>query len=326
MLAVHVRKPGGPEQLAVVELADPTPKSHEVLIEIHASALNRADILQRRGLYPAPPGESEILGLECAGVVRAVGNEVSEFRPGARVMALLGGGGYAELVSVHERLVMPIPEALSFERAAAVPEAFLTAYEALLNAANLAPGERVLVHAGASGVGSAAVQIARELGAFVYATTKGEQKLALLQSLGVERPIDYSSEDFLEVIQRHTGGRGVDVIVDFIGASYAERNQAALAGGGRWVVVGLLGGARASIDLGRLLMRRQTLSGIVMRSRPLPEKSAIVRAFRRELLPFFEDARLQPIIDRVYPLTEARAAHERMEANANAGKIVLAVR
>lgn len=326
MLAVHVRSAGGPEQLAVIELADPVPKSHEVLIEIHASALNRADLLQRRGLYPAPAGESEILGLECAGVVRAVGNEVSEYRPGARVMALLGGGGYAELVSVHERLVMPIPETLSFEHAAAIPEAFLTAYEALLNAANLAPGERVLIHAGASGVGSAAVQIARELGAFVYATAKGEHKLALLQSLGVERAIDYASEDFLEVIQRDTGGRGVDVIVDFIGASYAERNHAGLATGGRWVVVGLLGGARASVDLGRLLMRRQTLTGIVMRARPLPDKSAIVRAFRRELLPFFDDGRLRPIVDSVYPLTEARAAHERMEANANAGKIILAVR
>jgi putative PIG3 family NAD(P)H quinone oxidoreductase len=326
MQAIVVRAPGGPEELRLEEVADPEPSSHQVLIEVHASGVNRADVLQRRGLYPPPPGESSVLGLEFAGVVSRVGREVNAVQPGDRVMALLGSGGYAERVCVHERLVLPVPEGFSFEQAAAVPEAFLTAHEALLRVAELAPGERVLIHAGASGVGSAAVQIAREVGAFVLATTRGPSKLELLHKLGVHRPIDSLAEDFSEVTQAESRGVGADVIVDLVGAAYAERNQAALAVGGRWVVVGLLGGSRASIDFARLLTRRQTLRGIVMRSRPLPEKAAIVSSFRRDLWPWLVEGRLQPLLDRVYSLTDARAAHERLETNLSQGKIVLRVR
>jgi putative PIG3 family NAD(P)H quinone oxidoreductase len=326
MQAIVVVAPGGAEQLRLDSVPDPSPAAHEVLIEVHACALNRADLLQRKGLYPAPAGESEILGLECAGVVRALGRDASRFRVGERVMALLPGGGYAELARVHENLLLPIPERLSFEQAAAVPEAFLTAYEALLRTANLAPGERVLIHAGASGVGSAATQIAREIGAYVFATSKGQPKLDKLRELGVQRVIDYEQEDFAEVIARESRAVGVDVIADLIGAAYAERNQKALAAGGRWVVIGLLGGARANLDFAQLLMRRQTVAGIVMRTRPLIDKTAIVRGFLSDLWPWLSEGRLEPVLDQTFALADAARAHERMEGNQNVGKIVLRVR
>lgn len=326
MIAVVARKPGGPEVLEPVSVPDPTPNSHQILIEVHATALNRADLLQRRGHYPPPEGESEVLGLECAGVVRRVGNDVHDFVPGDRVMAILGGGGYAEQVAVHERLALKIPSNLSFEAAAALPEAFLTAYQALLVAGALGPGDRVLIHAGASGVGSAALQLAREIGAFVYATARSEQKLALLRELGAERPINATTEDFAEVIRVETREQGVDVIVDLVGAAYADKNHAALAVGGRWVVVGLLGGKRANLDFGLLLARRQTLAGIVLRARSLPEKSALVRAVARELLPWFEEGRLRPVVDKVFPLSQVQRAHEHLEANLNLGKVVLKIR
>jgi NADPH:quinone reductase-like Zn-dependent oxidoreductase len=245
---------------------------------------------------------------------------------GERVMALLPGGGYAELARVHENLLLPIPERLSFEQAAAVPEAFLTAYEALLRTANVAPGERVLIHAGASGVGSAATQIAREIGAYVFATSKGQPKLDKLRELGVQRVIDYEQEDFAEVIARESRAVGVDVIADLIGAAYAERNQKALAAGGRWVVIGLLGGARANLDFAQLLMRRQTVAGIVMRTRPLIDKTAIVRGFLSDLWPWLSEGRLEPVLDQTFALADAARAHERMEGNQNVGKIVLRVR
>lgn len=323
MRAVRVKAPGGPEQLELVELADPNPASHEVSIDVRASALNRADVLQRRGLYPPPPGESDVLGLECAGVVRDVGREAGRFAPGTRVMALLGSGGYAERVRVHENLVMPVPDGMSFEAAAAVPEAFLTAYEALFNAAELAPGERVLVHAGGSGVGIAALQLARELGAQVFCTLRSDPKVERLRALGAARTIVTSAEDFVDVVERETQGRGVDVIVDLVGAAYAASNQRALAAGGRWVAIGLLGGAQATLDFGKLVMKRQTLRGIVMRSRPLPEKTAIVRGFVRDVLPWFAEGRLSPVVDSTFPLADVARAHEYMEQNKNFGKIVL---
>lgn len=326
MKAIFGRSSQAKQALAIEEVPEPHVGAHQVLIEVHASALNRADLLQRRGLYPPPPGESEILGLECAGYVRRVGREVTRYRVGDRVMALLGSGGYAEYVAVHEQLALPVPESLTLEQAAAVPEAFLTAYEALLRTAELSPGERVLIHAGASGVGSAAVQIAREVGGYVYATARGERKLGKLRELGVHRPIDYEQQDFAQIIQQETHGAGVDVIIDLVGSAYVEQHQAVLANGGRWIVVGLLGGASAKLDLGRLLTKRHTLRGIVMRSRSLPEKSAIVAGFLRDLWPWLNSERLAPQIDSVFPLAEAEAAHARMTENQNVGKILLKVR
>jgi len=299
----------------------------EVAIEIHASALNRADLLQRRGAYPPPPGTTDILGLECAGVVSELGPGCSDsVRAGDRVMVLLGGGGYAERVVVPEALLMKVPEALSFEQAATIPEAFLTAREALFAAGRLGSAESVLIHAAAGGVGSAAVQLARSHGARVFATAGGEAKGAWLRALGADSVIDYKSQDFAAVIQAETQGRGVDVIVDFIGAAYAEKHAACLAHRGRHVVVGVLGGAQASINLGRLLQKRQSLLGVVMRSRSMAEKIELTRGFVRNTLPLFADGRLKPLVDSVFSLADVARAHQRMEANENLGKIVLKVR
>jgi putative PIG3 family NAD(P)H quinone oxidoreductase len=326
MKAVVFTRPGGPEVLELGDVEPPVPGPSEVLIEVGAAAVNRPDLLQRRGLYPPPPGASDILGLECAGVVTAVGPGTSSVTVGDRVMALLAGGGYAEQVSVPERQTLPIPKGLDVTQAAAIPETFLTAFEALFSFGKLGPAESVLIHAAAGGVGSAAVQLAKASGARVFATTSGGEKAKLAESLGADRVVDYRNEDFASVVLEATSGAGVDVIVDLVGAAYAEAHARCLATGGRHVVVGLLGGAKASLDLGRLLMKRQTITGFAMRPRPLADKAAIVEGFRRRFLPLFETGRLRPVIDRVYPLSEVRLAHERMEANQNLGKIVLSVK
>jgi tumor protein p53-inducible protein 3 len=325
--AVLVSEPGGPEKLQLVDVPDPEPGTGEIAIDIHASALNRADLLQRRGLYPPPPGTTDILGMECAGVVSAIGPGcVGTYAIDQRVMVLLGGGGYAERVVVPEALAMPVPDALSFEQAAAIPEAFLTAREALFVAGKIAPRQSVLIHAAAGGVGSAAVQLARSLGARVFATAGGEEKCAWVRALGADTVIDYKSSDFSAVIAEETNGRGVDVILDFVGAAYAEQHAACLAPLGRHVLLGLLGGAQTSINLGRLMTKRQTLVGLTMRGRSLLEKIELSRAFARTTLPLFNDGRLKPLVDSVFPLADVARAHERMEANQNLGKIVLRVR
>jgi len=325
--AVVVSEPGGPEKLQLVDLPDPVPGPGQVAIEIHASALNRADLLQRRGSYPPPPGTTDILGLECAGVVSELGPGTSgSVRIGDRVMVLLGGGGYAERVVVPEALTMKIPDGLGFESAAAIPEAFLTAREALFVAGSTRRNESVLIHAAAGGVGSAAVQLARAHGARIFATAGGATKGDWVRALGADRVIDYKTQDFAAVIKAETQGRGVDVILDFIGAAYAEQHAACLAPLGRQVLVGVMGGAQASINLARLLQRRQSLIGVVMRSRSVEEKIELTRAFVRVSLPLFADGRLKPLVDSVFPLSDVARAHQRMEANENLGKIVLSVR
>jgi tumor protein p53-inducible protein 3 len=325
--AVLVSEPGGPEKLRLVDVPDPQPGAGEIAIDIHASALNRADLLQRRGLYPPPPGTTDILGMECAGVVSAVGPGcVGTYAIDERVMVLLGGGGYAERVVVPEALAMKVPDALSFEQATAIPEAFLTAREALLVAGKIAPRQSVLIHAAAGGVGSAAVQLARSLGARVFATAGGEEKCAWVRALGADTVIDYKSSDFSAVIAEETNGRGVDVILDFVGAAYADKHAACLAPLGRHVLLGLLGGAQTSINLGRLMTKRQTLVGLTMRGRSILEKIELSRAFARTALPLFSDGRLKPLVDSAFSLADVARAHERMEANQNLGKIVLRVR
>jgi len=325
--AVLVSEPGGPEKLRLVDVPDPSPGPGEIAIEIHAAALNRADLLQRRGLYPPPPGTTNILGLECAGIVSALGPGTSDsVRLGERVMVLLAGGGYAERVVVPEALAMKVPDSLDFARAAAVPEAFLTAREALFAVGGLKPTESVLIHAAAGGVGSAAVQLAHSAGARVFATAGGANKCEWVRALGADVVIDHKSQDFAERIQTETAGQGVDVILDFIGAAYAERHAACLAPGGRQVLLGVLGGAQASVNFGRLLQKRQSLLGLVMRSRSVQEKIELTRAFVRTTLPLFVDGRLKPLVDRVFPLADVAQAHARMESNENLGKIVLSVR
>ena len=327
MKAVRVLEPGGPEKLALVDEPEPEPGVGEIAIDIHAAALNRADLLQRRGLYPPPPGVTDILGMECAGTVAALGPGcVGTHDLGARVMALLGGGGYAERVIVPEAMALAIPKALSFEQGAAIPEAFLTAREALVNCGRIAAREAVLIHAAAGGVGSAAVQLARALGARVFATAGGPAKCEFVRALGADRVIDYKSEDFAAVIARETDGRGVDVILDFVGAAYAEKHAACLALLGRHVLIGMLGGAEAKINFGRLMSKRQTLVGFTMRARSSQEKIELTRAFARTTLPLFDDGRLKPLVDSVFSLSDVAQAHARMETNENVGKIVLRVR
>jgi putative PIG3 family NAD(P)H quinone oxidoreductase len=325
--AVVVSEPGGPEKLQLVELPDPVPGSGEVAIDIYASALNRADLLQRRGLYPPPPGTTEVLGLECAGVVSALGSDCSGLVAlGDRVMVLLAGGGYAERVVVPEASTLKVPRALSFEEAAAIPEAFLTAREALMVSGALAPRESVLIHAAAGGVGSAAVQMARSTGARVFATAGGAAKCDWLRQLGADVVVDYKSQDFAAVIAQETSGLGVDVILDFVGAAYAEKHAACLAARGRHVLIGVLGGAQATVNLARLMHKRQSVIGLVMRTRSVQEKIELTRAFARNHLPYFDDGRLKPLVDSVFSLADVARAHERMEQNLNLGKIVLRIR
>lgn len=326
MRAVIVAQPGGPEQLRLAQVPVPTLQPGLLELDVVACALNRADLLQRRGAYPPPKGESDILGLECAGVVRRVLGDAGSFRVGDRVMALLSGGGYAERVVVPHGQALPIPSCLSFEQAAAVPEAFLTASEALFTTGELAAGQWVLIHAAAGGVGSAAVQLAHAVGAHVLACVGSSEKAAWVQTLGADVVVNHREQDFEAAVAEHTGGRGVDVVLDFVGATYAERHQRCLAEAGRWVVLGMLGGAEARIDLARVLRRRLRIAGLVMRSRSRADKAAIVQRFEGRFAAQLAQGALAPQIDRVYPLADVRAAHERMEQNLNLGKIVLRVR
>jgi putative PIG3 family NAD(P)H quinone oxidoreductase len=304
----------------------PTAGPNHVLVDVHATAVNRADLLQRRGFYPPPPGESEILGLEAAGVVAAVGPRVTRVRVGDRVCGLLAGGGYAEQVVVHEAMALPIPAGLDFVQAAAIPEAFYTAFVNIVLEAGLAAGECVLIHAGASGVGTAAIQLVKARGAVAYVTAGSDDKLARCQNLGAAAGINYKQESFAERITALTDGKGVDVILDCIGGSYLEANVASLRPRGRLVIIGLMGGTKADLNLGLLVSRRLRMIGSVLRNRSLAEKIAITDAFRAEVLPLFADGTCKPIVDATYPIGDAAAAHDHVAANKNFGKVVLRIR
>jgi putative PIG3 family NAD(P)H quinone oxidoreductase len=324
MRAIRIVEPGGPEVLRMEEIPRPEPGLSEIRVRVRATGVNRAEILQRRGLYPAPPGwPVDVPGLEFAGEVEAVGDRVSAWKPGDRAMGLVGGGGYAEFVVVHEREAVPVPESLSWEEAAAVPEVFVTAHDALFTRGRLRMGEAVLIHAVGSGVGTAAVQLARVVGANVLGTSRTGWKLERAQELGLEVPIPAGGHEFADDVLDATGGTGADVILDLVGAGYLPRNLKCVALLGRIVVVGLTGGAFAEIDLGILLRKRVTIVGTSLRSRPLEEKIAAVQAFAREALPLLRDGRIRPVLDETFPMADAAGAHRRMEADANFGKIVL---
>jgi putative PIG3 family NAD(P)H quinone oxidoreductase len=323
MRAVLVKQPGGVEALELCELPQPRPGPREVLVRNFATALNRADLLQRRGLYPPPPGDSEVLGLEFAGEVAECGSDAKLYRRGDRVFGLTGGGGYGEFLCADERLAVPIPDNLSYDAAAAVPEVFYTAHETLFTLGGLAAGQCLLVHAGASGVGTAAIQLARAAGARTFATAGSPEKLRLCVELGAERALNYREGDFAPAVLELTGNRGVDVVLDLVGAKYWEQNLRSLRDGGRLLVVGLLGGAKVTADLWLLLRRRLHVIGSALRGRSLEDKIALTRRFREQVLPLIERGEVRPVIDRVFPLDEVRQAHERMEANLNLGKIVL---
>ena len=320
MKAILFDQPGGPEVLRYGDTPDPQPAPGDLLVRVRATAINRADILQRRGGYPPPAGASPILGLELAGEV-VIG--AGDWRPGDRVMAVVTGGGYAELATVPVGVVMRIPDQLSFEQAAAIPEAFLTAFLNLFTLGHLQSGETVLVHAGASGVGTAAIQLARAGGARVITTAGSDEKLERCRELGAEVTINYKRESFPERVREATGGRGVDLVLDFVGAPYWDGNMASLARGGRLTIIGFLGGSRGQIDVGPIMGKSLTVASTTLRGTPLPQKTALTQAFVESALPRFERGELQPVIDSVYPLDQAAEAHRAMEANRNAGKIVL---
>ena len=325
MRAITFDTPGGPEVLHLAEVPDPVLGRQDLLIRVHATALNRADTLQRRGQYPPPPGESEILGLELAGIVEAVGAETRGFVSGDRIFGLVGGGGYAEQAVIDYRLAMPMPQEWDFVHAAAVPEVFFTANETLFTLGGLQKGETVLIHAGASGVGTAGIQMARQAGARTFVTAGSAGKIARTVELGAEAGINYKEEDFAARVLELTHKAGVDLIQDFVGAAYWQRNLQCLKVGGRLVLVGLMGGAKVDADLGLLLRKRLQVIGSVMRSQPLENKIAITQRFRERWLPLLESGAIRPIIDSAFPLAEAAAAHRYMEENRNVGKIMLVV-
>jgi len=326
MKAILPSRFGGPEVLRLGEHPDPVPGRKDLLVRVRAAALNRADLLQRRGKYPPPDGVTRILGLEIAGEVLDVGPEALGWSRGDRVCAILPGGGYAERAAVPAEMAIPIPPIFSFEEAAALPEGFLTAYWNLVFLAGLAPGETVLVHAGGSGVGTAAIQLIRELGGRSLVTAGSAEKIARCRELGAEAGWDRRRGPFCEWVDSRTGGAGVDVVMDVVGAPYFEQNLRVLATGGRLLVIGMMGGGRPEgIDLARVLMRRLSILGSTLRHLDPGTKSRLVRKFTSFALPRFIDGKLVPVIDSVYDWEQVSGAHERMESNANIGKIVLRI-
>lgn len=327
MRAILVREPGDESVLQLGEASPPALGPADVRIRVRATAVNRADLLQRQGMYPPPPGASPILGLECAGEVLEVGPQAHGVRVGQRVMALLAGGGYAEEVCVHHGSLIPVPDAMSDEEAGAFPEVFLTAFSNLFmpGLGALGPGESALVHGGGGGVGTAAIALLREEGHRCFVTVGSADKAARCVALGATAAIDYRTEEFGARIGNLTEGRGVDVILDHIGARYLSQNLSALAVGGRLVEIGLLGGAQAELNLGLLLMRRLSVIGSTLRTRSVEQKTAIVRAFRDRFGHSLAAGRLRPVIHTVLPLAEAAEGHRLMKSNAHFGKIVLRV-
>lgn len=324
MRAVVVRGAGGPEVLSVATVPDPEPAGQEVRVRVRAAGLNRADILQRRGQYPAPPGSpADILGLEFAGEIESVGDAVRSWRAGDRVYGICGGGGQAELVVAHERAIARIPDGLDFTEAAGVPEVFITVHDALFTQAQLALGESVLIHAVGSGIGTAAVQLARAAGARTLGTSRTPDKLERIAELGLDHALP--AEGFPDAVRQATGGEGVQVLLDVVGGPYLAANIAALAPRGRMVILAAMGGGEGTFPVLTFQAKRLRIMGTVLRARPLEEKIAATQAFVRHVSPLLERGTVRPIIDRVYALSEVAAAHAHMEANASFGKIVLAL-
>ena len=325
MKAIIVQEPGGPDQLTLADVPDPTPGPADLLVRVHATALNRADTMQRRGHYPPQHGASAILGLELAGEVVGMGAEAEGFAVGDRVYGLSGGGGYGQLATIDHQLAMPIPGGWDYAFAAAIPEVFFTANTAINDLGALQPGERALIHGGGSGVGIAAIQIARLLGGEAWITAGSDEKCARARELGATLAVNYKRDDFVAAVDEASGGAGVHVILDVVGGPYLERNLRSLAHAGRLVEVGLMGGAKTEINLSHLMGKRLRIYGTVMRSRPLADRVAITRDYRAQLEPALIDGRMRPIIDRVFPLRAAADAHRYMEADRNFGKIILDV-
>ncbi|MFT4973254.1 MAG: tumor protein p53-inducible protein 3 [Paraglaciecola sp.] len=326
MKAILLHAHGGSENLYLGEADTPKINDHEILVKVHATALNRADILQREGKYPPPPGASEIIGLEMAGEVVKVGKKVTQRQLGDRVCGLLAGGGYAEFMSIHEELALAIPDNLSYTEAAALPEVFLTAFQSVKWIANLQKGETILIHAGASGVGTATIQLAQLFDAeqIIVTVSKGKHETCL--QLGAHHAIDYRSENFAEKVNEITNGKGANVVIDFLMASYFQKNLDALAMDGRMVMLATMGGIKMpEVNLFNILRKRLQITGSTLRSRELSYKIDLITAFKQQVWTHFSTGELKPVIDSVFDWKEVGKAHQKMEGNENVGKIVLAV-
>ena len=325
MTAIEIERPGGPEVLRAVVRPVPEPGPGEVLVQVEAAGVNRPDLMQRLGKYPPPPGASDIPGLEIAGTILSVADGESRWHVGDRVCALVAGGGYAEYCVVPSVQCLPIPDGLDAIAAGAIPETFFTVWTNVFERGRLAAGQRLLVHGGASGIGTTAIQLARASGAIVFATAGSDDKCAACRTLGAAVAINYRTQDFVDVVRSETSATGVDVILDIVGGDYFARNIECLALNGRLVQIGLMGGAKAELNLTAVLHRRLTITGSTLRARSVAEKGALAREVETHVWPLLAAGRVAPVIDRVFPLDQAAEAHRRLESGEHVGKIVLAV-
>lgn len=325
MTAIEISKPGGPEVLKPVSRPVPTPGHGEILVKVAAAGVNRPDVVQRMGLYPPPPGASDLPGLEIAGTVADVGPGVTRWGLGDQVCALVAGGGYAEYCLVDAPLALPVPDGMELTHAAALPETFFTVWTNVFDRARLQPGETILIHGGSSGIGTTAIQLVSHFGARVIATAGNADKCEACTRLGAARAINYREEDFVAAVQDITDGRGVDVILDMVGGEYVAKNIKALATEGRLVNIAFLQGSKVEVNLMPVMLKRLTLTGSTLRPRSLKEKTAIAEALEARVWPLLSAGRIAPVIDSTFPLAEAAKAHARMEESQHIGKIVLEI-
>jgi putative PIG3 family NAD(P)H quinone oxidoreductase len=323
MYAITIPEPGGPEALVWAEVDDPVPGEGEVLVEVAASAVNRADILQRQGFYDPPPGTSPYPGLECSGRIAALGPGVSGWSVGQEVCALLAGGGYAQKVAVPAGQLLPLPQGVGLREAAALPEVVCTVWSNVFMIAHLRPGETLLVHGGSSGIGTMAIQLAKALGAKVAVTAGTKEKLERCAELGADILVNYREQDFVEEVRQATGGAGADVILDNMGAKYLDRNVRALAVNGRLAIIGMQGGVKGELNIGALLNKRGAVTATSLRARPLKEKASIVASVREHVWPLVADGRVRPVVDRELPMPRAADAHRLVEDSGHVGKVLL---
>jgi NADPH2:quinone reductase len=325
MTVIAIRAPGAPEVLVPEQRPLPQPGDGEVLVKVAAAGVNRPDVMQRQGLYPPPKGATDIPGLEIAGEVAALGAGVTRWKLGDKVMALVVGGGYAQYCLAHKSHCLPIPPTLSITEAAAIPETFFTVWHNTFERGRLKSGETLLVHGGSSGIGTATIQLAREFGARVITTAGSPEKCEACRKLGADPAINYKSEDFVAITKAATGGKGADVILDMVGGDYIERNYEAAAVEGRVVQIAFQGSPKATVDFRRIMLKRLIHTGSTLRARSVEDKGAIARAVEKHVLPLIAAGRVKPVVDSTFPLTQAAAAHARMETSAHIGKIVLIV-
>jgi NADPH2:quinone reductase len=323
MTVIAIRAPGGADMLVPEQRPLPRLATGEVLVKVAAAGVNRPDVMQRQGLYPPPPGATDIPGLEIAGEVVALGNGVARWKVGDRVMALVVGGGYAQFCAAHESHALPVPPAVTLIEAAAVPETFFTVWHNVFERGRLTAGETLLVHGGSSGIGTTAIQLAKAFGARVIVTAGSKEKCEACRRLGADAAINYKSEDFVTATKAATGGKGADVILDMVGGEYIERNYEAAAVEGRVVQIAFQAGPKATVDFRRIMLKRLTHTGSTLRARAVGDKAAIARAVEKHVLPLVAEGKVRPVIDSTFPLAQAAAAHQRMEASARIGKIVL---